>query len=438
MKQEANIGLLDIPNEDYHAMREVVGHSGLVRIMRSPAHYQEYIINPPEPTPAKALGKAIHAAILEPDSFRRDYVMFDEALLEGSLQSLDDYKTAAALLGITFDALNKEELKAAIKAADTNSAYQFRDDVQADIAALTHQRMAGSLNSLDDLKQAAEALGIVIAKMKKEDLKAAIREADVESRFAFRDDVQAEIAALTQSRLTGTLQSLDEYKGAAITLGVKFDALNKEELKAAIKAADTNVKFKFREDEIVRLYDDKNILTPEQMQSIAAMCDMVRRHQGAANLLSSGLAELSGFWTDAETGIRCKFRPDWLVVEGSDSITGMADVKSCLDASAEGFSRAVAAYGYDVEAAFYQDGLKAVSGKTVPFFFVAAEKAAPFAVAVYQASEEMIGVGRAKYRAGLQLLAWCRKSNRWPAYQPNGEIEEINLPRWAANFDLED
>lgn len=103
-----------------------------------------------------------------------------------------------------------------------------------------------------------------------------------------------------------------------------------------------------------------------------------------------------------------------------------------------GVLRAVAAYGYDVEAAFYQDGLKAVSGKTVPFFFVAAEKAAPFAVAVYQASEEMIGVGRAKYRAGLQLLAWCRKNNRWPAYQPNGEIEEINLPRWAANFDLED
>ncbi|MBK7767189.1 MAG: PD-(D/E)XK nuclease-like domain-containing protein [Sulfuritalea sp.] len=50
-------------------------------------------------------------------------------------------------------------------------------------------------------------------------------------------------------------------------------------------------------------------------------------------------------------------------------------------------------------------------GKTVPFFFIAAEKAAPFAVAVYQASEEMIGVGRAKYRAGLQLLAWCRKQS---------------------------
>ncbi|MBK7767188.1 MAG: hypothetical protein IPI44_14445 [Sulfuritalea sp.] len=87
--------------------------------------------------------------------------------------------------------------------------------------------MAGSLHSLDVSKQEAESLGIGIAKMKKEELKAAIREADVESRFAFRDDVQAEIAALTQRRLTGTLQSLDEYKGAAITLGVKFDALNK-------------------------------------------------------------------------------------------------------------------------------------------------------------------------------------------------------------------
>ncbi|MBK7767187.1 MAG: hypothetical protein IPI44_14440 [Sulfuritalea sp.] len=80
MKQEANIGLLDIPNEDYHAMSEVVGYSGL-HASCVPCALPRVIINPPEPTPAKALGKAIHAAILEPRLVRRDYVMFDEALL---------------------------------------------------------------------------------------------------------------------------------------------------------------------------------------------------------------------------------------------------------------------------------------------------------------------------------------------------------------------
>ena len=67
----------------------------------------------------------------------------------------------------------------------------------------------------------------------------------------------------------------------------------------------------------------------------------------------------------------------------------------------------------------------------------AVEKEAPYAVAAYKASDEVIEVGRAKYRGALQLLQWCRTRGSWPGYQPNGEIETINLPRWAANFDLE-
>lgn len=35
--------------DEYHSRPEV-GHSSLVRIMRSPAHYREYIENPVEPT----------------------------------------------------------------------------------------------------------------------------------------------------------------------------------------------------------------------------------------------------------------------------------------------------------------------------------------------------------------------------------------------------
>jgi hypothetical protein len=89
-----------------------------------------------------------------------------------------------------------------------------------------------------------------------------------------------------------------------------------------------------------------------------------------------------------------------------------------------------------VQAAFYQDGIKAITGKTVPFCFITVEKDAPYAVACYKAGDEVIEVGRAKYRAALQLLKWCKDNDQWPAYQPNGEIETINLPRWAANFDL--
>lgn len=183
----------------------------------------------------------------------------------------------------------------------------------------------------------------------------------------------------------------------------------------------------------------KTPLTADQMAAIEQMVASIRAHAGAARLLSNGLAEMSGFWVDQETGIECKCRPDFLAEAETcpEQVTAIVDVKTCVDASAEGFSRAIATLGYDVQAAFYQDGLKALTGRTIPFYFIAVEKDAPYAVACYKASDEVIEIGRAKYRAALQLLKWCRDNDQWPGYQPNGEIETINLPRWAANFDLE-
>jgi hypothetical protein len=276
MKME-NVGLLSIPADQYHS-HPAVGHSGLVRIMRSPAHYQDYVTNPPEPTPAMQFGTAFHTAILEPDRFVEAFVVAPK-----------------------FDRRTKEG------------------------------------------KAAAEAW-------------------------------EAENAG-------------------------------------------------------------KTALTAEQMAAIAQMAASIRAHAGADMLLSRGLAEMSGFWVDPESSIECKCRPDFLSVDG-EAITGIVDVKTCADASTDGFSRAIATLGYDVQAAFYQDGLKALTGRTIPFYFIAVEKDAPYAVACYKAGDEVIEVGRSKYRAALQLLRWCMENDRWPAYQPNGEIEEITLPRWAANFEL--
>ncbi|TXF11147.1 PD-(D/E)XK nuclease-like domain-containing protein [Pelomicrobium methylotrophicum] len=278
MKKAENAGLLSMPADQYHA-NQAVGHSGLVRIMRSPAHYREYVTNPPEPTPAMQLGTAFHVALLEPDRLGETFVVAPK-----------------------FDRRTKEG------------------------------------------RQAAEAW-------------------------------EAEHAG-------------------------------------------------------------KTALTAEQMNAIEQMVASVKQHAGAAGLLANGMAEMSGFWSDPETGIECKCRPDWLAMAG-ETVTGIVDVKTCVDASADGFARAIATLGYDLQAAFYQDGLKAMTGRTIPFYFIAVEKEAPYAVAAYEASDEVIEVGRAKYRGALQLLKWCRENGRWPAYQPNGEIETINLPRWAANFDLE-
>ncbi len=420
----------NLPIADYHAGEEI-SHSGIVKLLKSPEHYLQYKIGGDEPTPAMEFGSAFHAFILEPELFAATYSVVDESALAGTLATLDDYKAAATQLGVKFEALNKDELKLAIKAADKTGILFFKEDMQQEIAAISAEKLAGALATLDDLKQAADTLGIAIGKMKKDELKEAIKAFDADSKFKFREDVQAEIAALTADKLVGTLATLDEYKTAATQLGVKFEALNKDELKLAIKAADTESLFKFREDEYNRLYGAKIILKQDQMDALTAMRESVFKHGGAAKMLAKGEAESSLYWTDEITGLKCRIRPDWLF-DG-----GMADLKSCVSASKADFAKAVANLGYDIEAAFYVDGMKAVTGKSVDFFFIAVEKTAPYTTACYKASQEMIEIGRAKYRGGLELLKWCQENKQYPGYQPNGEIETIDLPRWAANFELE-
>lgn len=79
------LDMLDIPSDAYHAS-PAVGHSSLVRIMRSPAHFRHYLDTPHEASPALEFGTAVHAAILEPELFLETYAVppkFDRRTKDG-------------------------------------------------------------------------------------------------------------------------------------------------------------------------------------------------------------------------------------------------------------------------------------------------------------------------------------------------------------------
>ena len=171
---------------------------------------------------------------------------------------------------------------------------------------------------------------------------------------------------------------------------------------------------------------DKVQIRPASIADIDAMVASAHKHPRVTEMLQDGAAEMSFVWTDESTGIRCKCRPDWL------NTYGIWDVKSCLDASPDGFSRTCAKYKYHVSAAYYEEGVRKLTGKTLPFLFVASEKDPPYAVAVYQASEAFLRSGRRLVRQALNRLHECRERGEWPSYQPEGQIEMVELPRWAA------
>lgn len=74
-----------MPATQYHAV-EALSASGAKKILRSPAHYKLERDQPSEPTPAMRFGSAVHAAVLEPESFEAEVMRspkFDRRTKEG-------------------------------------------------------------------------------------------------------------------------------------------------------------------------------------------------------------------------------------------------------------------------------------------------------------------------------------------------------------------
>ena len=141
--------------------------------------------------------------------------------------------------------------------------------------------------------------------------------------------------------------------------------------------------------------------------------------------------ELSGFSIDPETGLMCRHRFDAI-------IDGIAiDLKTTTDARQHAFSKKILDFGYHIQAAFYADQYKWITGEEIEkFIFAAIETSAPYAVKIYELDQESIEAGRKKYRQALNEYAQCKATDTWPSYDQ--EIETIGIPQWALEKDAID
>lgn len=170
------------------------------------------------------------------------------------------------------------------------------------------------------------------------------------------------------------------------------------------------------------------IATGAEYEAARIMARNVRADPDIAALMSDGYGESSAFWIDPQTGELCKCRPDWTSPAGDGVI--LLDGKSCQDASAEGFGRAIWNYGYHLQAAWYTDGFEAATGQHVHgFVFAAVESTWPHAAAAYMLGDDVLDHARRENRRLLDLYAECKRTGEWPGYQSG--IQIVNLPTWA-------
>lgn len=176
--------------------------------------------------------------------------------------------------------------------------------------------------------------------------------------------------------------------------------------------------------EFVAANEGKTVLSSDDYVQLHRMFQSVLDSQAAASLLApGGKVEQSIFWQDSSTGLGCKGRPDY-VGDGY-----VVDLKTAVDASPQGFAKAIFNFSHHMQAAFYLDGLSATGGKYSHFYFVAVEKTPPFNVGIYELDAQAIQQGRRAYKNALHKVLACLEDDNWPGY--GDEITTLSLPRWA-------
>lgn len=176
--------------------------------------------------------------------------------------------------------------------------------------------------------------------------------------------------------------------------------------------------------------DTRQALTAQDYEDCQRIRDAVWAHPAARALLMEGTdRELSMVWRDDPSSEWCKGRIDVI----APPIETIIDLKSTINASRESFAWSIRKFGYHRQAAMYMDGADISNlGTFRNYTFIAYEKVAPYAVAVYRLKDEDIRAGGAELSQLMALYAKCKRENYWPAYSE--AIEDISIPASAGSF----
>lgn len=161
---------------------------------------------------------------------------------------------------------------------------------------------------------------------------------------------------------------------------------------------------------------------------VACAREQLDRHADGRAMFLAGKPEQTLIWE--EQGIWCRARTDWLRPGHID------DYKSTsASANPEVLSRTLFGNGWDVQAAFYRRGVKALTGIDAEFRFACQETYPPYALSVVALGPDAMLLAEKKVLYALELWRVCLTTNRWPAYPTRTAY--ASLPTWIESQWLE-
>jgi hypothetical protein len=198
--------------------------------------------------------------------------------------------------------------------------------------------------------------------------------------------------------------------------------LEPDKLDAAFVVRRAGTDYRTKEGRAWRDSQTAPVIDQEEADALYGMRDAVAAHAGAQEVLSETRREVALF-AEHRTGLWLKGRIDIL---GADFI---GDVKTTDNADAASFAKTCVNLNYAAQAGHYTQ-LARLNGREVKHFtFIAVERTAPFAIAVYRLDERALAWGLKQVNDALNLIAECEDRGEWPGY--GDAVMTLDLPVWA-------
>ena len=174
----------------------------------------------------------------------------------------------------------------------------------------------------------------------------------------------------------------------------------------------------------------QQVLRESDLMDARRVADAVREHRSVRQLLTTDatpVVEQRIHWTetDAEGTV-------WHFAGTPDCVIGglLIDLKTTVSAKPSRFGTQAASLCYHGQLAHYGAGIEALTGASVRgSYLIAAEKKAPFDVAVFEVLPDDLRLGLSARAEMLSTLARCQAADEWPGRVP--DIAPLRLPAWA-------
>lgn len=218
-----------------------------------------------------------------------------------------------------------------------------------------------------------------------------------------KDKRHLEIGTALHTAVLEPKRFKDEYM---ILKGVKVRTAS--EYKEAVKAKGSGLVLTEKEGNNIVSSQEAIYANPDLRQQLEA-CD---------------LFEISAFVEIG--GVLCRCRYDAL--NSTDLIS--IDLKTTKCSEREDFAKSVANYRYHVQAAFYSDIFRRITGTSLKAFrFLAVENEPPHCPMMYTLDEEALIIGCDALAKNLLSYQQAESKSNWTGYEQTNEA--LALPNWA-------